>query len=1553
MTINLDCMDQDDADEIGLDRKDWANGSTTNHSEGYLVNFDLPPASDFGPCMKITELEIEVTVNSFDFSGVPTGCGISDTWLNLYASNSLDTDPASVDENFLLTPGTGSASAPDGHSGTYNFICSPSDNIPFGGQVGVDMVPVSNIGGCSESQSLISNGFITIEFDFCVTIVVDVSGVADVDASADETTICLGEDIELSENEADSDFWEWTGPNGFTSTDDNPVVVNTTSADIGTYNVVVTDVNGCTASQDVEIMMHPLSTANATADEIAVCPGQDIILNEDGGDAVSWDWTGPDGFSENDQDPTITSSTADNLGLYTVEITDSNGCTATSDITITALTPPGANASSPDDTVCPGQAIDLNEDGGDAISWMWSGPNGFTSTDQSPNIPVSTSDDIGNYVVTITSNNGCSNTSDIEIFQEDLPDAFAEALAEEVCPGQPIELDETDGIAIAWLWSGPNGYNSNVKDPIISNSTINDLGTYTVTVTDINNCTNTSEIEIVSGPAPAISAFSPNPLICPGQDIILDEDGGDADQWQWTGPNGFNGNTNDPTISNATTINLGTYMVTVTDTEGCTSTDEVEIQGETVPNSNAEAISTAICPGDDISLTENGGQAVSWSWTGPNGFTSIDQSPIILSSTTADIGTYIVEVTNNGGCIGSSSIDIVAGNCACSLTELMLGNIICNDSGSLSDNTDDFIAFDLNPQVTNGGTGYTVTISAGTITPMVGTYGVTTNFQMNPGSAGAGIVIVTIVDNQDATCSLSIPVTDPGSCSTECAINSMVLNAISCNENSTPSDDSDDFISFSLNPQVSNGGAGYTVTVNSGTVSPILGIYGVSTTFQLQDGSAGAGDIIITIVDNTNQTCTSVEPLVDPGTCSGACNITQANLADIICVDNQTPFDETDDFISFVINPTSTNTSANYTLTLSQGSINSNTGTFGVTTGFQLQAGSAGQGPVTITLTDENDPTCNFMFTVTDPGICSTAKDCPTLSLDIGEACDDGDPLTMNDMVLPDCSCAGSLSFDCPALSLNIGDNCDDSDPLTMNDIIQSDCSCAGSLTFDCPVEQVNIGDVCDDGNFNTNFDVIQSDCTCAGVFDCPILMLNIGDSCDDNDPLTMNDTVQNDCSCAGNLTFDCPTELVNFGDSCDDGNANTIDDVIQLDCSCAGVFDCPAIMLNFGAPCDDADPLTMNDRIQQDCSCAGSTSFDCPIEQVNFGDTCNDGNPDTANDIIQADCTCAGVFDCPTLMQNIGDACDDNDANTMNDTIQNDCTCVGSTTFDCPTEMVNFGDICNDGNPDTADDIIQSDCTCLGVFDCPILMLNIGDSCDDGNVDTDNDLVQGDCSCIGITTFDCPTEMINFGDTCDDGNPDTIDDTVQADCSCLGTPDCNNNSTIAPTVLPCDDGIECTINDVETVLSDGTVCEPCLGEFQDCENGLTFVRICDDNNPSTFDDVETVLECDNSVCVPCLGTLETTEIYFPNAFAPQLAGDDRFGLFSDAAVLISQMSIYDRWGNIVHRVENIMSDEADAKWDGRHNSGKLVEQGVYIYVISYQVNGVDKINVSDITVYY
>ncbi|HOY06969.1 MAG TPA: hypothetical protein PLO67_16290, partial [Saprospiraceae bacterium] len=288
-----------------------------------------------------------------------------------------------------------------------------------------------------------------------------------------------------------------------------------------------------------------------------------------------------------------------------------------------------------------------------------------------------------------------------------------------------------------------------------------------------------------------------------------------------------------------------------------------------------------------ITSTSGGMGSYTYSWTTMGGSGIVAGS---ASQTTLSAGTYTLVITDANGC-QSAPIDFTLNNpvgCnVCNLASAGLADVHCENNAETGSPTDDYIWFQLQPTGTNLGSGYNVTVSSGSVTlgsssPATNVpYGSSQFFRLQAGSAGAGNVTVTITDAASQSCTVQVLVTDPGSCSQALACNLTEANlaGLTCNDNGTPANPADDYLVFSLLPFGDNLGGTYSLTVSSGTVtllngSPATGVLynGVATDFRLQNGSAGAGDVIVTISDDDNAPdCTLAVPIDDPGACSFVC----------------------------------------------------------------------------------------------------------------------------------------------------------------------------------------------------------------------------------------------------------------------------------------------------------------------------------------------------------------------------------------------------------------------------------------------------------------------------------------------------------------------------------------------------------------------------------------------------------------------------------------------------------------------------------------------------------
>jgi hypothetical protein len=204
----------------------------------------------------------------------------------------------------------------------------------------------------------------------------------------------------------------------------------------------------------------------------------------------------------------------------------------------------------------------------------------------------------------------------------------------------------------------------------------------------------------------------------------------------------------------------------------------------------------------------------------------------------------------------------------CILISAGIKDTLCNDNSTNSDPVDDYLAFTCMP-VGNQLKGKYKMVSANTkLIPETAEFGVETYFKTENGTAGKGDIVIEMISLDSADCSILINLNDKGTCSPECAIKNSNLTEIKCNENNTSTNTSDDFLWFYLDPEGFNLGGKYIAEINKGTITPATADFGGSTYFYLQPGSAGGGDVELTIRDLNDPSCFLLNVIKDRGPCS-------------------------------------------------------------------------------------------------------------------------------------------------------------------------------------------------------------------------------------------------------------------------------------------------------------------------------------------------------------------------------------------------------------------------------------------------------------------------------------------------------------------------------------------------------------------------------------------------------------------------------------------------------------------------------------------------------------
>jgi gliding motility-associated-like protein len=383
---------------------------------------------------------------------------------------------------------------------------------------------------------------------------------------------CAGATIELSSGTGSS--YSWSGPGGWSSSQQDPDITASTPSMAGVYNVIITGANSCTASSSttVTIYNNPIVDAGNNT-SITFGTYTNLSASVTGGSGnYSYEWSPASSLiNSNIQNPQTVNLTV--TTTFTVTVTDiTTGCATTDNVTIsisgTALV---LDVSSNMLTICQGETAILNAattGGTGSYTYLWaSSPSGFSASTPSPTVsPTATT----TYLVTVSDGFNSAN-GQVTISVNPIPTAIC-SNAGIYCAGDIISLIASGGSN--YLWSGPAAFTSSLQNPAIANAQTLMNGIYYVTVSNVFGCVDTASTEVVVHPLP-IMVVSNNGPFCPGDTIQLFAEGGNV--YSWTGPAAFSSTDQNPVIYTANASQTGTYEVIVTSTEGCTSYGQTDI----------------------------------------------------------------------------------------------------------------------------------------------------------------------------------------------------------------------------------------------------------------------------------------------------------------------------------------------------------------------------------------------------------------------------------------------------------------------------------------------------------------------------------------------------------------------------------------------------------------------------------------------------------------------------------------------------------------------------------------------------------------------------------------------------------------------------------------------------------------------------------------------------------------------------------------------------------------------------------------------------------------
>jgi PKD repeat protein len=482
------------------------------------------------------------------------------------------------------------------------------------------------------------------------------------------SSICSGSTLNLTSTLISGVTYLWSGPNGFSSTSQNPSISNATILNSGIYSLVV-NLNTCSsATVNTTATVNPIPSSPTANSNTPVCVGNTLNLSATTISGATYAWSGPNGFISSSQNPSITNVNLINDGIYSV-IATVNGCgNVSSNTTVIINSLPTVSITNPA-TVCTLVPVDLTTasiTNGSSSGLIYSYWNNLLATSVLSNqTSVLTA---GTYYIKGLNSNNCSDVKPVLVSFNPLPTSYSVTGGGTYCSGGSgvsIGLSSSE-IGINYLLMlGNNAVGTSIAGTgiAINFGSQTTAGTYTVIATNsTTNCVKTMTgsvlVSITSLTTPSITINpSANP-ICNGTSVTFTAttvNSGATPSYKWQ-LNGIIVGLNSTIYSNASLVEGDIITCTLT-TSGC-STDASVVSNALIMIVNARPAITNVTPGSicgtgtvTLSASSSGG-IINWYSSATGGVSLGTGNPFItpiLNNTT----NYYVDAINNN-CVTNS-----------------------------------------------------------------------------------------------------------------------------------------------------------------------------------------------------------------------------------------------------------------------------------------------------------------------------------------------------------------------------------------------------------------------------------------------------------------------------------------------------------------------------------------------------------------------------------------------------------------------------------------------------------------------------------------------------------------------------------------------------------------------------------------------------------------------------------------------------------------------------------------------------------------------------------
>lgn len=470
-----------------------------------------------------------------------------------------------------------------------------------------------------------------------------------------DTLNCTRDSIEIRYTTDTSGTVLWTGPKNFQSNSKKPMV-----RDSGWYYISLLTKDGCIGNDSVYVaadFIKPDLSVNTRTDTIN-CNKRSIPLI-----ALSqtinpnFTWTGPNGFNSNNAQ--ISASLP---GTYYVIVTAANGCKDSTNVELFQDIDSISLNSYTDTINCLRDSVILSLNSNTDHTYEWVGPNGFVSTLNQPITKLP-----GIYSLNLTSKNGCVSRAQVEIIEDKQKPQVQLKDDTLTCSKNTLKpYVLTDPDILIFDWTGPGNFKSTLQFPDIFLP-----GSYTLRVVKSNGCEANALMDVFEDKVKPTATIEADTITCKSVAQLRLLSISPSTTFTWFGPGGFT------SMLNTTPVTIGGwYYIELIGPNGCIHTDSILVfQKDQLPDIFTKN-DTLDCTKSTVALSGGSGvQGARFEWTGPNGFFSTQQNPMV-----SDSGVYTLKVIDPNGCEASKSLQILKLSDVPKISINQLDSLTCKDN---------------------------------------------------------------------------------------------------------------------------------------------------------------------------------------------------------------------------------------------------------------------------------------------------------------------------------------------------------------------------------------------------------------------------------------------------------------------------------------------------------------------------------------------------------------------------------------------------------------------------------------------------------------------------------------------------------------------------------------------------------------------------------------------------------------------------------------------------------------------------------------------------------